>query len=343
MTLNPANLKGLELKTGASAGELLKKLRSFRENHGGMDKIADTRLYISGMFVLRRTDLLEAANITHVVSVLRGRLDQTQVEKFASAGKHLHIEVNDDDDENLIEYFQTSNAFIDKAIQEGGSVLVHCAMGISRSATICAAYLIYKKQIPAEIALEILRQSRPIICPNLAFRKQLDIYSENLEQAIQNLDDVPAYQRYLYRKEVELSRLAHKAPTINHYGEDESKEGSDMQLKCRKCRRTLALSSSFVDHYAASPPVASSSRDRILNAVGINKNNCQHHFLDPIVWMRPELEKGEMEGKLECPKCSSKIGSYAWHGMKCSCGIWVTPAISLAKGKVDESRPRSTL
>ncbi|KAK6333306.1 tyrosine protein phosphatase yvh1 [Orbilia javanica] len=343
MTLHGANLKDLELKTGASAGDVLEKIRSFREKNGGMDKIADTRLYISGMFVLRRTDLLEAANITHIVSVLRGRVDKTLVEQYAKNGRHLHIEVDDDEDENLIEYFQTTNAFIDKAIQEGGSVLVHCAMGISRSATICAAYLIYKKQIPAETAIDILRNSRPIVCPNLAFRKQLDIYADNLDQAMRNLDDVPEYQRYLYRREVEMSRLAHKAPTINHYGEDETSGGSDMELKCRKCRRTLALSKSFVDHYAASPPVTSSSRDRILNMVGVNKNNCQHHFLDPVVWMKPELEKGEMEGKLECPKCSSKVGSYAWHGMKCNCGIWVTPAISLAKSKVDESRPRSTL
>ncbi|KAK6349040.1 tyrosine protein phosphatase yvh1 [Orbilia blumenaviensis] len=295
------------------------------------------------MFVLRRTDLLEAANITHIISVLRGRVDHKLIEPYATTGRHLHIEVDDDDDENLIEHFQTTNDFIDKATQGGGSVLVHCAMGISRSATICTAYLIYKRQIPSEVAMEIIRQSRPIICPNLAFRRQLEIYSENLEQALKNLDDVPAYQRYLYRKEVEMSRLAHKAPTINHYAEDESNEGSEVELKCRKCRRTLALSKSFVDHYAASPPVASSSRDRMLEAVGLNKSKCQHHFLDPVVWMKAELEKGEMEGKLECPKCSAKVGSYAWHGMKCSCGIWVTPAISLAKGKVDVSRPRSTL
>ncbi|KAK6512256.1 tyrosine protein phosphatase yvh1 [Arthrobotrys musiformis] len=343
MTLQPANLKDLELKTGASAGELLEKIRNLREKNIGMDRIADTQVYISGMFVLRRADLLEAANITHIISVLRGRVDKTLIEQYTTSGRHLHIEVDDDDDENLIEHFQTTNAFIDKAVRGGGNVLVHCAMGISRSATICTAYLIYKKQIPSETAIDIIRESRPIVCPNYAFRQQLNIYYENLDQAMRNLDDVPAYQRYLYKKEVEMSRMAHKAPTINHYGDDEAKEGSDMELKCRKCRRTLALSKSFVDHQAASPPIASSSRDRILNAVGLNKPNCQHHFLDPIVWMKPELEKGEMEGKLECPKCKSKVGSYAWQGMKCSCGVWVTPAISLAKSRVDESRPRSAL
>lgn len=70
---------------------------------------------------------------------------------------------------------------------------------------------------------------------------------------------------------------------------------------------------------------------------------CSHHFLDPVVWMRPELEKGQLAGKLECPKCSSKIGSYAWQGMKCSCGSWIVPAISLARGRVDEIKSRPQL
>jgi dual specificity phosphatase 12 len=52
--------------------------------------------------------------------------------------------------------------------------------------------------------------------------------------------------------------------------------------------------------------------------------------------MAPELKQQKLEGKLECPKCASKVGSYAWHGMKCSCGEWVVPGISIARGKVDE-------
>jgi len=54
--------------------------------------------------------------------------------------------------------------------------------------------------------------------------------------------------------------------------------------------------------------------------------------------MQPALDKGELEGRLECPKCSSKVGAYAWQGLQCSCGKWITPAFSLAKSKVDEVR-----
>lgn len=54
--------------------------------------------------------------------------------------------------------------------------------------------------------------------------------------------------------------------------------------------------------------------------------------------MRPELEQGKLEGRLECPKrtCGANVGKYAWQGMRCSCGVWVVPGISVARGRVDE-------
>lgn len=57
--------------------------------------------------------------------------------------------------------------------------------------------------------------------------------------------------------------------------------------------------------------------------------------------MRPELEKGLLDGRLECPKCRALVGKYAWQGMQCTCGDWVVPAISLTKSRIDEGKPRS--
>jgi len=54
--------------------------------------------------------------------------------------------------------------------------------------------------------------------------------------------------------------------------------------------------------------------------------------------MRPELELGKLEGRLECPKCRTNVGKYAWQGMQCSCSEWIVPAISLSKSRVDEVR-----
>lgn len=67
-----------------------------------------------------------------------------------------------------------------------------------------------------------------------------------------------------------------------------------------------------------------------------NAEACSHVFIDPLSWMRSELEQGKTEGRLECPKCKTNVGKYAWQGMKCNCGEWVVPGISLAKSRVDE-------
>ena len=57
--------------------------------------------------------------------------------------------------------------------------------------------------------------------------------------------------------------------------------------------------------------------------------------------MRPELEQGRLEGRIDCPKCRCLVGRYAWQGMACSCGRWVVPAISLARGRVDAPGARA--
>jgi dual specificity phosphatase 12 len=73
------------------------------------------------MFTLRRREALQQANITHVLSVLRTPLDQDLFSPF----KHMVVEVDDVDDENLIAYFPATNRFIQEGLQGGGGVLVH--------------------------------------------------------------------------------------------------------------------------------------------------------------------------------------------------------------------------
>jgi hypothetical protein len=57
--------------------------------------------------------------------------------------------------------------------------------------------------------------------------------------------------------------------------------------------------------------------------------------------MKPELDQGKVEGRLECPKCNSNVGKYAWQGMQCSCGQWIVPGLSIARSRVDESIMKS--
>jgi dual specificity phosphatase 12 len=76
---------------------------------------------------------------------------------------------------------------------------------------------------------------------------------------------------------------------------------------------------------------------------------CQSTFCNVTVleWLSPSGQ--DIEGKLACPKCASKIGHWKWAGAQCSCGTWVTPAIQIPASKVDtiqpvsKARPMSTI
>lgn len=61
----------------------------------------------------------------------------------------------------------------DSVKESGGRVLVHCQAGISRSATICLAYLIHARRVRLDEAFDFVKQRRQVISPNLAFMGQL--------------------------------------------------------------------------------------------------------------------------------------------------------------------------
>jgi protein-tyrosine phosphatase len=64
--------------------------------------------------------------------------------------------------------FAACMAFMQSACESGGKILVHCAAGISRSATTVAAYLHYSKQMELNDALTYIMACRPIVNPAVA-------------------------------------------------------------------------------------------------------------------------------------------------------------------------------
>lgn len=62
-----------------------------------------------------------------------------------------------------------------------GAVFVHCAMGVSRSATVVCAYLMWKFGKDRDTALEWLREGRERCFPNFGFWEQLKIYESVLK------------------------------------------------------------------------------------------------------------------------------------------------------------------
>jgi dual specificity phosphatase 12 len=94
-----------------------------------------------------------------------------------------------------------------------------------------------KHDISAEEALSQLRQARPTCEPNAGFMDQLQLYGSM--RAPKNIEASPAYQRWVYQREIELSRECGQAPQaekIRFEDEHVPQEPVDSELRCRKCR-----------------------------------------------------------------------------------------------------------
>ena len=60
------------------------------------------------------------------------------------------------------------------------------------------------------------------------------------------------------------------------------------------------------------------------------------YFIEPLSWMKDVINN--VEGKLYCPTCKTKIGSFNWiMASKCPCGTPVFPSFYLVPSKIDFS------
>ncbi len=96
-----------------------------------------TRLLVLNVTSLASTSksTLSTLGITHVVSVC-----PDLIEVLPMGTEHLRVEVEDHEYADLLSHLPRAITFIQDALDGGGRVLVHCRMGISRSATVLAAW-----------------------------------------------------------------------------------------------------------------------------------------------------------------------------------------------------------
>jgi protein-tyrosine phosphatase len=118
----------------------------------------------------------EPIRITHVLNVANGvrcfYKDSPSVYRTTNDKKmidYLKIPMLDDEQYNLLQHLDQIFDFIDN----GQVVLVHCAMGISRSTACVIAYLMKTRNWTYGEAFNHVKKNRRIICPNRGFKRQL--------------------------------------------------------------------------------------------------------------------------------------------------------------------------
>jgi hypothetical protein len=115
----------------------------------------------AGLFMLRTDGKVKPTNFV-IVSVAGDT-------PFGTRGDFVFHMVDGADDNNAWQLWQARNR-IAKCVEEKRPVLVHCAVGASRSPSVVIAYLMKIKHMEYDEALKMVQQARPIanIHPALA-------------------------------------------------------------------------------------------------------------------------------------------------------------------------------
>jgi dual specificity MAP kinase phosphatase len=145
--------------------------RHTRENYSDESVLGFSKI-VNGLYLGNKRDAenFEALQSVGVRSIVNATND---IPNFFSENFEYHrVPVVDHHSSDIGKYIPAAVDFIDKKLKSG-SVLVHCFAGVSRSSTIVIAYLILKRGMSYQDALNFVVKKRSIVRPNPGFAKTL--------------------------------------------------------------------------------------------------------------------------------------------------------------------------
>ncbi|KAJ9113613.1 hypothetical protein QFC22_005921 [Naganishia vaughanmartiniae] len=242
---------------------------------GHMQEIVEG-LWIGDVVAARDERALNEAGITAVLTLLRQKLPPPPPGILS-----LPIPIDDTPDADILchldgcvrwiadvlESEQAGGEDADadaKGVQKKGAVLVHCQAGMSRSATVVAAYLMKTLNISPDDAVEMIREKRPVVYPSETFRAQLELwYKAKFKATVKDRD---IRQWYMERTaaqvrnggELEEDATLHMAkypatPTASTPATPVGGYGK-RKIRCKACRRNLATRDHMMDHILDQSP-----------------------------------------------------------------------------------------
>ncbi|XP_045137541.1 dual specificity protein phosphatase MPK-4-like isoform X2 [Portunus trituberculatus] len=290
-------------------------------------------LFLGNITAAIDTKVLRSLRVSHILTV-ESRPLPTSITSLPGMS-FMFIKVDDMHHEDLLSYFEDAFNFI-KDGQEKGNVLVHCYFGVSRSATLVTCFLMKKYKLSVDEALQRVKFKRRYVGPNSGFLAQLAIY-EVMRWTLESRN----VQYGLYKLQVAARSvmtggtqgLPSRHQNVVHPNPNIDADHGPVAYKCRSCRLSLISLHSLVSHCPGETPLWTDPKwsDRMAKLTLCDKGI----FTFPISWMG-DLTKS-VQGKLHCPKCHAKLGSFSWHeGRQCSCQATISPAFHFIPSKLDK-------
>uniref|UniRef100_H3AI92 protein-serine/threonine phosphatase n=1 Tax=Latimeria chalumnae TaxID=7897 RepID=H3AI92_LATCH len=137
-------------------------------------------LYLGSEWNASNLEELLCNGVGYILNVTR-EIDNFFPETF----EYFNIRVYDDEVADLMQYWKDTYKFITKAKKNHSKVLVHCKMGVSRSASTVMAYAMKEYGWTLDAAYRHVKERRAVARPNPSFMKQLNIYHGILEASKQ--------------------------------------------------------------------------------------------------------------------------------------------------------------
>ena len=91
---------------------------------------------------IRNLDYLKMVGVTHVLNTAERHVPVNPNKYPLYDISYFGFHVDDHPKANISRFFGRTCDYLDSALRHNGTVLVNCAMGWSRSATVVAAYLV---------------------------------------------------------------------------------------------------------------------------------------------------------------------------------------------------------
>ncbi|KAM5181163.1 protein phosphatase Slingshot homolog 2 isoform 2-T2 [Mantella aurantiaca] len=156
----------------------LREFKEFIDNEmivilGQMDSPTEIfdHVYLGSEWNASNLEDLQNRGVRYILNVTR-EIDNF----FPGVFEYHNIRVYDEEGTDLLAYWNDTYKFISKAKKHGAKCLVHCKMGVSRSASTVIAYAMKEYGWNLDRAFDYVKERRTVTKPNPSFMKQLEEY-----------------------------------------------------------------------------------------------------------------------------------------------------------------------